>query len=236
MTWKTEAEKHALDCLPAEACGLLAIIDGKKIYWPCKNLAANDDFGFFIIDPDDWADCEDIGEIIGIVHSHPKGSANPSENDIQSAEYLGYPWFIFSAEQKYWYEFKPKGYKKPELIGRVWTWGKNDCWSLITDWFEENKNIKIEYTERPKNFKEFVKNPLFEKTLPKLGFKLRQDNEDIQEGDVLLMENQYKTLSHVALYIGDQTILEHNIKSLSCRRIYDLDYIKATKKVYYYAA
>ena len=32
MTWKTEAEKHAEECLPDESCGLLALIKGKETY------------------------------------------------------------------------------------------------------------------------------------------------------------------------------------------------------------
>ena len=43
-------------------------------------------------------------------------------------------------------------------------------------------------------------------------------------------------LSHVALYIGDQLILHHEANKLSCRELYDLGYIEATKEVYRYAA
>ena len=37
-----------------------AIIDGKKTFWPCKNIAEGK-LEFFVIDPDDWAECEDRG-------------------------------------------------------------------------------------------------------------------------------------------------------------------------------
>ena len=67
------------------------------------------------------------------------------------------------------------------------------------------------------------------------GFK-EVDKNEIQEFDVLLMEGPEKKLNHVALYIGNQTIFHHNIKQLSCREIYDLKYIQATKKVFRYAA
>ena len=101
---------------------------------------------------------------------------------------------------------------------------------------KEEKNITLKKWKRPKSLKEFAENPLFEKCAEETGFLLRNKNDDIKIGDVLLFENLNHTLSHVALYIGDQTILEHNIKQLSCRKIYDLNYIQATKKVYYYAA
>jgi len=235
MTWKIEAAKHAVECLPKECCGLLAIIKGKETYWPCKNIAESG-FEYFVIDPDDWAECEDTGEIIGIVHSHSTGSIKPSDNDKASCEYLGLPWFIFSPITNEWFSFEPSGWKTPSLIGRSFVFGVHDCWSLITDWFQENKNVKINYTKRPQTLKEFIKNPLFVKTLPELGFKELDNKEDIEIGDVLIMESVKDVLGHAALYIGDQTILHHSLGKLSCREQYDLNYQQATKKVYRYAA
>ena len=233
MTWKTDAAKHAEECMPKESCGLLAVIKGKETYWPCKNIAESG-FEYFIIDPDDWAECEDTGEIIGIVHSHPYDPPQPSDNDKASCEYLDLPSHIYSVRMKEWCSFEPSGWKAPSLIGRTWIWGKHDCWSLITDYFLEKKQINLKFWPRPKNLKEFANNPYFEKVLTESGFK-KVDN-DIQINDILLMEGIYDKLNHVALYIGDQTIFHHNIKQLSCREIYDLKYIQATKKVYRYAA
>ena len=233
MTWKTDAVKHAEECMPKESCGLLAVIKGKETYWPCKNIAESG-FEYFIINPDDWAECEDTGEIIGIVHSHPYDPPQPSDNDKASCEYLDLPSHIYSVRMKEWCSFEPTGWKAPSLIGRTWIWGKHDCWSLITDYFLEKKQINLKFWPRPKNLKEFANNPYFEKVLTESGFK-KVDN-DIQINDILLMEGIYDKLNHVALYIGDQTIFHHNIKQLSCREIYDLKYIQATKKVYRYAA
>ena len=55
-------------------------------------------------------------------------------------------------------------------------------------------------------------------------------------GDVLLMDTTNTgKLDHVALYIGDQTILQHCVKRLSCRELYNQEYIDCTKKRYRYA-
>ena len=67
-------------------------------------------------------------------------------------------------------------------------------------------------------------------------FQKQQTTENIKKGDVLLMEGPDKKLSHVALYLGDQLILHHEAKKLSCRELYNLDYIEVTKEVYRYAA
>ena len=233
MTWKDKAAEYAVECLPKESCGLLAIIKGKETFWPCKNLSDDPD-EYFLIDPDDWADCEDQGELIGIVHSHPYGTAFPSEADKATCEHLGLPFYIYSTEHKNWHCSKPNGYKSG-LFGRTWIWGKHDCWSLITDYFLEKKQIKLKFWPRPKRLKEFANNPYFEKVLTGSGFK-EVNKDDIQKNDVLLMEGPEKKLNHVALYIGNQTIFHHNLKQLSCREIYDLKYIQVTKKVFRYAA
>ena len=233
MTWKEKAIEHSISCLPKESCGLLALIKGKETFWPCKKLSEEPE-EYFIIDPDDWASCEDQGELIGIVHSHTYGSAFPSDADKASCEFLGLPFYIYSIEQKYWHSFKPSGYTSG-LYGRRWIWGKHDCWSVIEDWYKETKNIEIKYWPRPKSPKKFTLNPEFEFALPQLGFIELENTIDLQEGDILLMEEK-NTLSHVALYLGNQTVLNHNVNQLSCREIYDLEYIQKTKKVYRYAA
>ena len=235
MTWKNDAEQYAKQESPKEACGLLAVINGEETFWPCKNIAEGQ-HEFFALDPEDWADCEDQGgEILGVIHSHPKGSAKASEADKASCEHLGFPYFIYSVEQKNWDQIKPTGWKTPSLIGRTWVWGKQDCWSLITDYFLEKKQINLKHWERPKSIKYFCENPYFEKVLIGSGF-VEVNKDKLQKDDILLVEGVYKKLNHVALYYGDQLILHHSVKKLSCRELYDLKYIQATKKVYRYAA
>ena len=233
MNWKEQAAIHADKQAPKESCGLLAIIKGKETYWPCENLSESPD-EFFVIDPDNWADCEDEGELIGIIHSHAYGSALPSEADKASCEHLGLPFYIYSVENKNWIDFEPSGYTSG-LYGRTWIWGKHDCWSLITDYFLEKKRINLKFWQRPKSIKTFCEDPYFEKVLTGSGF-VEVSKDNIINDDVLLMQGSDKKLNHVALYIGDQTILHHNIRQLSCRELYDLRYIEATKKVYRYEA
>jgi len=235
MTWKESFITYAKQQAPDEACGLLAIIKGKKQFWPCKNLAEGK-FEFFILDPDDWAECEDTGEVIGVIHSHPVGTATPSDTDKAACEHLGFPYFIYSIENDQWVNFEPSGWKSPTLIGREFIWGKYDCWSIITDWYKETKNINIKFWKRPKKIKDFLNNPEFEFALPKLNFKKLPTIKDIKIGDVLLFQSVTGNLDHVAVFIGDNMILNHNIKGLSCREPFDLRYQQALKGVYRYAA
>ena len=234
MSWKDIVLQQAQKESPKEICGLLTIYKGKEKYFPCKNIA-EDKGEYFILDPDDWIKAEDEGEVIAVIHSHPNHPPYPSDADLASCEYLDLPFYIVTPETEQWHYLKPSSYKKG-LIGREWVWGVQDCWSLIHDWYAEKKNIKLKHWERPKSPKEFSNNPLFEYAASSTGFIELENTVDLKEGDVLLMDTTNTgKLNHVALYLGNQTILQHCVKRLSCRELYDKEHIDCTKKRYRYA-
>jgi len=145
-----------------------------------------------------------------------------------------YPCKNIAEEQGDYFILDPDDWMKAEDEGEVIA--VQDCWSLIHDWYEEKRNIKLKHWDRPKSPKEFSKNPLFEHGLPLTGFVELKDTVDLEEGDVLLMDTTNTgKLDHVALYLGNQTIFQHCVKRLSCRELYDQDHIDCTKKRYRYA-
>lgn len=86
---------HAAEQYPKECCGLLLSIGRKQKYFPCRNIASepNDEFR---LDPEDYAAAEDLGEVIGIVHSHPDATSRPSPHDLAMCEATALPWHILS--------------------------------------------------------------------------------------------------------------------------------------------
>ena len=54
MNWKLEAESYAKAQAPKESCGIYTLISGQEKFWPCKNIA-EDQENFFALDPEDWA-------------------------------------------------------------------------------------------------------------------------------------------------------------------------------------
>ena len=103
--WKLDAEKLAKKEYPKESCGIILLIEGKKVFQPCINISTDSDN--FIIDPRQLADIEDMGKVFGIFHSHcncyeiPK----PSSNDIYGYNIYKVPWYILGLPSNLWYKY-----------------------------------------------------------------------------------------------------------------------------------
>ena len=232
MSWKDDALVHAKDQDPKEAVGLLLNIKGKQKYYPCQNLAITS-HQEFILNPEDYVKADNLGDIIAVVHSHPSTPPIPSQADRISCEHSKLPWHIVNPKTEEWGECKPEGYV-PKLLGRPWVWGITDCWSLVRDWYKQEKNIELIDYERPINPGDFLKNPLFEQYAKDTGFRELDKNENLEKGDVLLMSILYPSLNHVAIFLGDM-VLHHLADRLSCREPYSAWLQKSTGKRYRYA-
>jgi len=233
MSWKDDALVHAKDQNPKESVGLLLNIKGKKRYYPCQNLSITS-HQEFILNPEDYVKADNLGDIVGIVHSHPICSPEPSQADRVSCEKSNLPWYIVNPESEEWSYLEPNGYKAP-LIGRKWVWGVTDCWSLVVDWYKQEKGIELKDYERNMTPDEFLFDPLFESYAWRTGFRELRPEERLEKGDVLLMSIMYPTLNHVAIFLGDM-VLHHLADRLSCREPYSAWLYKCTGKRYRYAS
>ena len=233
MNWQEEALNHAKIEDPKECVGLLLNIRGKEKYFPCRNLSMTA-HQCFIIDPEDYVRADNIGEIKAIVHSHPVTPPFPSEADKLGCEQSKLPWHIVNPKTEQWGYYEPCGYKPP-LKGRPWVWGVTDCWSLVRDFYKEEKNIELLDYERPVTPQEFNDVPLFERFAERTGFKELDPNETLKNGDILLMSIMYNTLNHVAIFL-DGDVLHHLTDRLSCKEPYSAWLQKCTGKRYRYDA
>jgi len=233
MNWKDRALVHAKEQDPKESCGLLLNIRGKERYYPCRNLSMTN-HQCFILDPEDYVKADNTGDITAIVHSHPVTPPIPSQADKISCEQSNLPWYIVNPKTEQWGFYKPIGYKPP-VLGRPWVWGVTDCWSLVVDWYKEEKGVELLDYQRPTTPEEFLEDPVFEKYLPSRGFRLLEPNEKLIDGDVLAMSIFGKGLNHVAIFLNGD-VLHHLTDRLSCIEPYSEWLLKCTGGRYRYAS
>ena len=225
MTWKADALLHAKEQDPKESCGLLLNIRGKEKYFPCQNLAITS-HQCFIMNPEDFVKGDELGEIIGIVHSHPTTPPVASDADKISCEQSNLPWYIVNPKTEIWGEYQPSGYK-PDMIGLPWVWGVSDCWSLVRRYYKEKLNIELRDWERPITPEEFQNDPMFERCAKETGFIELKKDEKLKNGDLLFMSIGAIGLNHVAIFV-DGDVIHHLRDRLSCREPYNPWLLKCT--------
>lgn len=224
---KKAALAHAQEQFPREACGLLLVIKGKQKYWPCNNLAesAND---YFQLDPKDYQEASDTGEIIAIIHSHPYTRPVASMADQVACNRSGLPWYIVNPNTFEWGKVLPNDYKPP-LIGREYCWGSLDCWSCVRDWYKEEWDLDLPDWDRPSTT-EWVEAPRFVELYEEAGFR-QVSLKNLQMGDALLLSIGSAGLNHVGVYIGDGYLLHHQVNRLSSRDLLGGWLLKCVGKV-----
>lgn len=215
---------HGVEQYPREACGLFAIIKGKERYLPCRNMAETA-MEHFILNPEDYAKAEELGDIIAVGHSHPNVSAQPSEADRVSCENSGLPWLIVSVGKNYdgaveameIREIEPCGFKAP-LVGRQFVHGVTDCYTLVQDWYERERNMRLPHFDRRDDW--WLKGEdLYMANYAACGFK--PITGPMEVGDIILMQIRASVPNHAAIYLGDGFILHHFHGRMSSRDVYD---------------
>lgn len=234
---KQDFIEHVIFEYPKECCGLLVQHGEKQSYMPCRNIALQPESDFSI-HPSDVVLCEDLGEIIGICHSHPDASSKPSDMDIAKAsalkeEYPNADWYIFSWPEGDLHHFSPQ---VAPLLGRKFVHGVWDCYSLVRDYY---KTIGIALpdfdredgwwgTEQEMYLDNF-ESAGFSKVCSSAPEELKAF--ELLAGDVILMQIRSKRVNHAAVYIGDGKIIHHMYGKLSKTDVYGGFWLRNTRLI-----
>lgn len=238
MTYLDDAKQHALDEYPNESAGLVVAVGTKRKkqkYVRCTNTATSKN-EHFVICAEDYAAAEDLGEVVGVIHSHPDETARPSPADKVCCETTELPWTIISvmpgpvvAEVK---QIVPTGVEFP-LVGRVFVHGVLDCYSLIQRWYKRERNIELPDFERHDNWWNDGHSNLYLDHFKEAGFESVGQYPELEVGDILLMQirSDNQVPNHAAVYVGDGHILQHLYGRLSSRDVYGGWYREVTRLV-----
>ncbi|MGG5223524.1 C40 family peptidase [Pseudomonas syringae pv. coryli] len=191
-------QAHAAAEYPRECCGLLLSVGRKQQYFPCSNTATdpNDEFR---ISPDDYAAAEDLGTVIGVVHSHPDATSRPSPRDLAMCEATEMPWHILSWPEGDLRTVVPTG--NTPLLKRPFVHGAWDCWQVCADWYKREFGLEFEAFKRTDGWWESAAaESLYESNYEAAGF-VRVDQP--QRGDMIVMEvGRTKHPNHAGIYLG----------------------------------
>ena len=216
--------QHAAHCYPRESCGVVISTSIGLAYWPCENIAATD--SHFCLKPEDYANAEDAGEVVQIVHSHPDSTPFPSVADKVACAASGVPWLIVSCPGIAWHQFNSEGYTVP-LIGRDFDYGVLDCYSLCQNYYERACGISLPNFDHHEKFWE-TGTPLYDANYKQAGFV---EVPDLQPHDAILMQIGASVANHAAIYVGDDKILHHLMTRLSALEAYRTFYRNSTVRI-----
>lgn len=225
-----EIQKHFDKWYPKEACGIVGIVKGKKKWFPCDNLAEDEED--FILDPKQYNEIRKRADIFAIVHNHPGGCNNPSVNDIKHCNILGIPYWIFSYPDMVLNIVEPEEVLNP-LIGREYEFGITDCLEAARDYYNHYFNIDLrERAPYLDDWWEKGHNYFTDEHIAEWGFKKVED--DPQPQDLLIFTMGADVPNHCGVFIGDDVIFHHAVNRLSCREsLYPL-WIKYLTGIYRY--
>lgn len=229
---RAEAEAHARAEYPREAVGLVVSVGGKPRYLPGRNMSAEADR--FSLHPDDYADAEDMGQIVAVVHSHPNAGPEPSRFDVASHSARNQTWWIVGlpAGDKgpaLWHEMSALG--ELPLEGRTFVHGAVDCYTLIRDYYKRERGVVLPDFVREDGWWNRGQN-LYVDNFHAVGFV---PVDAPQEGDVLLLRiTASPNPCHGAIWLPGDVILHHLPGRLSCREVYGRAYRERTTHILRY--
>lgn len=224
-TTKLQIKEHALQNPLEECCGF--VFENGDTY-RSPNFADNKS-NRFAISSLAYIKAAQIGKIYAIYHSHIGHNYNFSEFDKLNADNHKFNYLVYSIKSDA-FNFYPHNSSINKYAGVDFEIGKNDCYSLVKDYWKAELNFEIVDNGMADDRKDdwLQKNPrIFEDI-----FELNKDRlvrikinkiEDLQSGDIILF-NYFKpkwTVHHLGIYLGNDTFIHHPRRKFSVIEVLD---------------
>jgi proteasome lid subunit RPN8/RPN11 len=202
-----EIKKAFVASYPQEAVFLLTKSGLRQV----PNVAPNPEEDF-AVSREDTIEAQREG-LLAVIHSHPDGQEFPSLSDMEHQVASNVPWAIAVCNGEecadlFWFGTE----QREPLVGRGFRFGVTDCYSIIRDYYHDEKGIEL--PEFPREWEFWNKGKsLYVDGFGKAGFKVIDESE-IQEGDVFLSQIRSPVPNHGGVYLGNGLIIHHTTSTL----------------------
>jgi len=200
---KNFIRKESIKNAPNESCGFIVEDNYDFICIPCENIAKNKKEYFEIKSIDYLNTKNKYKKIHYIYHSHTNNNFDFSEQDKLCAKNLNISIILYILKNN---EFKMFDIYKTlnNYTGRYYQYKKYDCFTLIKDFYKNEKNIDL-FANYYENLDEIdVKNKIYD--FYKINnLEIVDKTEDLKLHDILFF-NGFGT-KHLGLYLEEDKIL-----------------------------
>ncbi len=213
---KEAMNAHAMRAYPEPACGAICNPEAPA-YFPVDDVADRSRAGFRIerqaLEPLEEAH----GALQALVISHPSAVGEeaeillftPSSSEMRAQLALAVPFGVAVCDGKkayppFWFGDQCP---IPPLTARPFRHGVTDCYSLIRDWYRQNRNVSL--PEFPRDWNWWAEGlDLYGTGFEQAGFHAI-DAADAREGDSVLFRMRSDVPNHGGVVLDDGWMLHH---------------------------
>ena len=199
---KEEIKRHALEECPNECCGLLVEREEDVKVFRCNN-SSTEKTKYFKISPADYLKASSKGKIKASYHSHCADMDGFSMFDKQNSQNHKIEYILYCTKSDNFFSYKPNC-KFNSYVGRRCVIGKQDCGSLVREFYQKELNIYIRDYHRDESW---IRNPTdtFDRYYEAEGF---HKVHDLKKYDCIFFKlKKTGPSSHIAIYLGNDLIL-----------------------------
>ena len=210
-------EAHAREVFPEPACGAVFGNGGGHVYLPVTEISDRSRAGFRIEEGALRRREEARGPLLAVVLSHPFPEGEdfdpllftPSASQMRAQASLAVPFGIVVCSRQrclkpFWFGDQCP---IPPLLDRPFRHGVTDCYSLIRDWYRQERDVLL--PEFPRDWDWWVEGlDLYRTGFGQAGFR-PIDRAEAGAGDVVLFRMRSKVPNHGAVLLDSEWMVHH---------------------------